>query len=160
MKIIISWALQRLNNENNCQLYLYDSQVSISVLGAIPWFGPRLSWSISPGIIPLTQTLSLLHSLPSPEASQRLLLLLLLMLMKEPLPWGVHARRPHAWPHGHVPTTVRGTRQLTPHWPHGAPHSVGWHPRALEKRRFMRMKWKDALQNRGSSFLVVTMISL
>lgn len=67
---------------------------------------------------PLPQTLSLLHSLPSSEASQcilLLLLLLLLMLLKEPLPRGVHAWRPHAWPHGHVPTTIGRTRQLTPH---------------------------------------------
>ncbi|TNN65303.1 MAGUK p55 subfamily member 3 [Liparis tanakae] len=55
------------------------------------------------------------NTLNPSKASQGLLLLLLLMQMKEPFPRGVHAWRSHALPHGHVPTTIRRTRQLTPH---------------------------------------------
>lgn len=53
--------------------------------------------------------------LPSSKASQGVLLLLLLMLMKEPFPGGVHAWRPHPWPHGYAPTAIGGPRQLPHH---------------------------------------------
>lgn len=58
---------------------------SVSLVVLFPDLAPGCLGQSALCIIPLTQTLSLLHSLPSPEASQ-CLLLLLLMLMKEPLP--------------------------------------------------------------------------
>lgn len=78
-----------------------------------------------------TKTLMVHHRLqrlPSSEASERLLLLLL--VVEKTLSWRVHA-----WPHGKVTPTVRGTGHLTPHYPHRTPHPAGWDSRALDERR-------------------------
>lgn len=152
-------ALQRSNNKYNCQLYLYDSQVSISG-GAIPWFGPRLSWSISP-----LHYSSHTNTLTSPQFT-------LAWGLPAPLAAAVDAdegtaslRRPcleapclAAWTCSHH--RKRDPAADPPLTPWGPPLCWVASPSAGEKKVHENEVKRRSSDMWTSSFLVVTMISL